>query len=260
MRVLVTNDDGVEAPGLFALATAIAAAGHDVIVVAPSGERSGSGAAIGRLHRSGPIAWTPVHWPDLPGVDVHSVDVPPAAAVYAGCFGAFGARPDVVASGVNPGLNYGHLVIHSGTVGAGLAANVLGIPAVAVSVAWGEEEQWTTAATLAAAAVPWLGSLERPALLNLNVPNVALAEVKGVRAADLGGFNEVWTAATSPGELLLEYVGHDHEPHPDSDLAIVRSGYAASTMLSGVTGIVGGMTDDATHASEAVAAVASALV
>lgn len=251
MRVLITNDDGVEAPGLHALATAIAADGHDVVVVAPSGERSGSGAAIGRLHRSGPVAWTEVHWSDLPGAAVHSVDLPPAAAVYAGCLGAFGARPDVVASGVNPGLNYGHLVIHSGTVGAALTAAVLGIPAIAVSIGWGEEEEWMTAATLASAALPWLATASPATVLNLNVPNLAAAAVRGVRPARLGPFNETWSATTSPGELLLEYVGHDHEPAADTDLAIVRTGYAAVTVLGG-PGV-----DDA-RADAAADAIASA--
>ncbi len=236
MRVLVTNDDGVEAPGLHALAVAIVDAGHEVVVVAPSGERSGSGAAIGRLHRSGPVAWTPVTWNDLPGTAVHSVDLPPAAAVYAGCLGAFGPRPDLVASGVNPGLNHSHLVLHSGTVGAALTASVLEISAVAVSIGWGEEEVWPTAATLAARSLGWLAAAPRGTTLNLNVPNVALADVAGTKVANLGGFNEEWKATTSPGELLLEFVGHAHEPEPDTDLALVRQGYAAVTVLVGPGG------------------------
>ena len=93
MRVLVTNDDGVESPGLHALASAIAREGHDVVVVAPSGERSGSGAAIGRLHRSGPIAWTAVEWPDVPNVGINALDVPPA--VFDALRRALRTRPDV---------------------------------------------------------------------------------------------------------------------------------------------------------------------
>ena len=165
MRILVTNDDGVESPGIQALAAALAAAGHDLLVVAPSGERSGSGAAIGRLHRSGPMACTDVEWPHLPGVTVHAIDAPPAAAVYAGLLGAFGPGPDVVASGINPGANTGHLVLHSGTVGAALTAAALGVPALAVSIAWGETFEWSTAATIGAAAIAWVAAPdgERPA-------------------------------------------------------------------------------------------------
>jgi 5'-nucleotidase len=153
VRILVTNDDGVEAPGLRALARALVAAGHDVVVAAPDGERSGAGAGIGRLHRSGPIQRTVVEWPDLPGVAVHALATLPATAVYAGGLGAFGPPPELVASGVNKGLNTGHLVLHSGTVGAALTAAVLGLSAVAVSVAWGETEHWDTAAGYAAAVV-----------------------------------------------------------------------------------------------------------
>jgi 5'-nucleotidase len=235
VRVLVTNDDGVESPGVHALTVAIAALGHDVVVVAPSGERSGSGAAIGRLHRGGPVSWTEVDWPDLPEVAVHSVDLPPAAAVYAGCLGAFGPKPDVVASGVNPGLNYGHLVLHSGTVGAALTASVLGVPAVAVSVAWGEHSEFATAATLAARALDWVAAPEHPPrVVNLNVPNVPLAEVRGVREAGPASFNEDWKAETRPGELALEYVGRIRDVEPDTDLAWVHDGYAAVTVLTGI--------------------------
>jgi len=235
VRVLVTNDDGVESPGVHALAAAIAAASHEVVVVAPSGERSGSGAAIGRLHRGGPVSWTEVEWPDLPGVAVHSVDLPPAAAVYAGCLGAFGPKPDVVASGVNPGLNYGHLVLHSGTVGAALTAAVLDVPAVAVSVAWGEHSQFDTAATLAARALDWVAiPSSPPRVVNLNVPNVPLARVRGVREAGPAAFNEEWRAETRPGELALEYVGRLRDIEPATDLAWVHDGYAAVTVLTGV--------------------------
>jgi len=235
MRVLVTNDDGVEAPGLHALASALVGAGHEVLVVAPSGERSGSGAAIGRLHRAGPIAWKAVVWPDLPGVTIHSLDVPPAAAVYAGCVGAFGPGPDIVASGINPGLNYGHLVLHSGTVGAALTACALGVPAVAVSLAFGDHEHWETAATIAAHGVEWLGDRDGPPItVSINVPNVPIADVRGVREAKLSPFNERWTASTSPGELHLEYDGHVETFADDTDFRLVKAGYCAVTLLQGV--------------------------
>jgi 5'-nucleotidase len=232
---LVTNDDGVESPGVRALTVAIAALGHEVVVVAPSGERSGSGAAIGRLHRGGPVSWTEVDWPEVPDVDVHSVDLPPAAAVYAGCMGAFGPRPDIVASGVNPGLNYGHLVLHSGTVGAALTAAVLGVPAVAVSIGWGEHSHFDTAATLAARALTWtVEPSNPPRVVNVNVPNVPLAEVRGVHPAGGASFNEEWKTETRPGELVLEYVGRLRDVEAGTDLACVHEGYAAATVLTGI--------------------------
>jgi 5'-nucleotidase len=236
VRILVTNDDGVEAPGLRALAQALVDEGHDVVVVAPDGERSGAGAAIGWLHRSGPISHREVEWPELPDVPVHALGTQPAATVYAGGFGAFGPPPALVASGVNRGLNTGHLVLHSGTVGAALTAAVLGIPSVAVSLAWGDDEHWATAARLATAAVPCLA--EGPGrVLSLNVPNVPFEEVLGVRAARLHPFDERWSVETSPAELVLRYDGHIGEPDLDTDIGLVRAGYAAVTLLTGITGL-----------------------
>jgi len=235
VRILVTNDDGVEAPGLRALAHAIADAGHEVFVVAPDGEHSGAGAAIGRLHRSGPVGRTRVTWPELPGVAVDAIAGAPAVTVYAAAFGAFGPPPALVASGVNRGLNTGHLVIHSGTVGAALTALGLGLPAMAVSLAWGEDEHWDTAAVLAAAAVPAVARLSGQGL-NLSVPNVALEELEGVRPARLAAFAERWSTEVSPDELVLRYEGHDREPDPDTDLGLVRAGYAAVTALGRVGG------------------------
>jgi 5'-nucleotidase len=235
VRVLVTNDDGVEGPGLIALAEAVARAGHEVLVVAPSGERSGSGAAIGRLHRSGPIAWTEVEWPSLPGVPVHALDLPPAAAVYAGILGTFGPAPDAIVSGVNPGLNYGHLLLHSGTVGAALTGAALGVPGVAVSVAWSEHPRWATAAAFVPAALDWVVALGRPArTVNVNVPDLPLAEIRGVRDAQPAPFLERWKAEARPGEVLLEYLGREHEPPAGSDLAVVLDGYVAVTVIAGL--------------------------
>jgi 5'-nucleotidase len=256
----VTNDDGVESPGIQALACALHAAGHELLVVAPSGERSGSGAAIGRLHRSGPLACTDVEWPQLAGVTVHAIDATPAAAVYAGCLGAFGPPPDVVASGINPGANTGHLVLHSGTVGAALTAATLGFPALAVSIAWGDSFHWETAATLAALAIDWVAAGVpaavrgvAPRVLNLNAPNVVLADVAGVREAQLATFAEAWGAERRPGEVVLRYEGHSGDTLTGSDVALVKAGYATVTPLRGITraeagsGARAGGDDDGDH-------------
>jgi 5'-nucleotidase len=239
MRILVTNDDGVHAPGILALAQALHRAGHEIFVVAPSSDRSGSSAAIGAVHRSGPIPFTEHEWPDLPEASVRSIDAPPATAVYASCLGGFGDPPDLVASGVNPGANTGHLVLHSGTVGAALTAAGLGVPGLAVSIEWNEDGAylWEVPAAFAAAAVDWVADpIGGPRVLNLNVPNLPLADVRGVREARLAPYGTVWTATadTTSGDLLLEFKGNDVEPDPDTDLALVRAGYAAVSPLLGM--------------------------
>ena len=176
MRILVTNDDGVESPGIKALASALVADGHDVTVFAPTTDRSGAGAAIGKLYGEAPPPVVRADWPDLPGVAVHVLDAPPATAVLAACLGAFGEKPELVASGINPGQNTGHLVLHSGTVGAALTAAGLDVPGLAVSLQFSLDGEylWETAATFAAAAVEWVAQPDdgTPRVLNINVPNV----------------------------------------------------------------------------------------
>ncbi len=180
-------------------------------------------------------------WPELPGVPVHALDAPPATAVLAACLGAFGEPPDLVASGINPGQNTGHLVLHSGTVGAALTAAGLGVPGLAVSLqfSFDDEYQWETAAHFASAAVDWVsvrGEDGAPRVLNLNVPNVPVADVKGVREAELAAHGEVWVASAdvSGGDLKIEFAGSG-EPTPGSDVALVRDGYVAVTPLTGIS-------------------------
>jgi 5'-nucleotidase len=237
VRILVTNDDGVGSPGIVALTAALVADGHDCLVVAPSSDRSGASAAIGALHRLGPIPLEEVRWPELPDVPVIALDQPPATAVYAACLGGFGDPPDLVASGINPGPNTGHLVLHSGTVGAALTAAGLGFPGLAVSIGVGDTIEWETAARLAAACVDWtVDPRHGPRVLNLNVPNCRVSELRGVREAHLAPYGTVWagSAGTRGGPVQLEFKGNDVEGDPDTDLALVRAGFAAVTPLNGI--------------------------
>lgn len=238
MRVLVTNDDGVESPGIVVLTKALAEAGHDVFVVAPASDLSGAGASIGPLHRSEPIPVAERHWDELPDVPVLAIERPPATAVYLACLGAFGARPDVVASGINPGANTGHLVLHSGTVGAALTAAGLGVPALAVSIKWSETGyHWETAARYAVPALDWAAAgADGPRVLNLNVPNLPADEVRGVRDAHLAPYGEFWVASSDirSGDLRIEFQGPAHEFDPATDAALVVDGYATVTPLRGI--------------------------
>ena len=238
MRILVTNDDGVDSPGIHALAAALVADGHDVLVVAPATDFSGSGASIGRLYGSGPPPVIRHVWDELPDLSVHAIDAPPATAVFAACLGAFGDLPDLIASGINPGANTGHLVLHSGTVGATLTGAGYGIPGVAVSMEWSESKDyhWETAATVAAAAVEWAAKPDgEPRVLNINVPNRPLGELLGVREAELAPAGEVWVASAdvSSGDLKIEIKGRA-DPAPGTDVALVNDGYVSVTPLMSI--------------------------
>jgi 5'-nucleotidase len=134
MRVLVTNDDGVESRGLHVLARALVDTGLDVIVAAPDRDMSGSAAAIGQIHIDQEIEAEPIELPDLAGVVAYAVDGPPGLCVLAARLGGFGQPPDLVVSGINPGCNTGRAILHSGTVGAALTAANLGARGLAVSI------------------------------------------------------------------------------------------------------------------------------
>ena len=236
MRVLVTNDDGVFAPGLAALALAVQSEGHEVVVAAPSGECSGAGAALGPLHLTGKIAYSPVILTGLEHLPVRAVDGPPALAVLSACLGGFGPTPDIVVSGINAGANTGRAVLHSGTVGAALTAANFGRPAMAVSLALGTPPQWETAATTAAAVLPWLPGLNPPSVLNLNVPNVPRSEVRGVQAAPLADAGTVQAAVIEENEPeTLELTLPSPRPVTvGTDSHALAEGFVVLTVLSGL--------------------------
>ena len=160
MRVLVTNDDGIFAPGLAAITRALAAWAadeHEIVVVAPLANHSGASAAVGTVYEREAISYRRVAVPGATGVCAFGVDAPPALAVLVGTLGGFGPRPDVIVSGVNLGVNVGRSVLHSGTVGATLAGAQLGVRGLAVSLRSGfPPEQWSTATTLALGILPAL--------------------------------------------------------------------------------------------------------
>jgi 5'-nucleotidase len=197
VRILVTNDDGVDAPGLLHLARAMADLG-DVVVVAPDQEFSGSSAAIGAIWEMYPH----VTRRRLDGLDeAWAVNGPPALCVMYARLGAFGPPFDLVVSGINPGANVGRSVYHSGTIGACLSGRNGGWSGVAVSQAspgWGIEGQamhevlarqkWHVAAEVAHTFVAGLiaDPPDSVVVANLNVPNVELDEIEGWSLTEVG--------------------------------------------------------------------------
>ncbi len=219
VRVLVTNDDGVDAPGLAALTRALvawaeasAAAGgplHEIVVVAPDSNYSGAGAAVGSVLEHTTIPWRRAHVEGAESVEAYGLAAPPALTVIAGALGAVGPKPDLVLSGINHGVNVGRSILHSGTVGAALTAAQLGISALAVSLqSTVSPEPWESAADLAIALIPLLERAPVRTVLNLNVPALPLGELLGLRWARVSGAGLIkaasgtgsW-AAPSPEEM-----------------------------------------------------------
>jgi 5'-nucleotidase len=280
VRVLVTNDDGVSAPGLAALTRALVAWAeaaardgepqHEIVVVAPSTNYSGAGAAVGSVDERTTIAYEKASVSGAEGVEAYGLDASPALSVIAGALGAVGPKPDLVVSGINRGVNVGRSILHSGTVGAALTASQLGISALAVSLrAGGSPDPWESAADLAIAILPLLAAAPARTVLNLNVPALPMAEIRGLRWARVSGAGLIkaassagsWESLNRPemegpaaaegaravldgapgarGEIVLT-VG---SPFPRSgdvglaeaseDAALVAQGYAALTALRG---------------------------
>ena len=236
MRLLVTNDDGVLAPGIAALARAMVRTGHDIVIAAPHEDMTGFGAALGAFASDGSIDVAPVELEGLDGVPAFMVTGPPALCVMAARLGGFGPPPDLVVSGINPGPNTGRATLHSGTVGAILTGGNFGASGLAVSIGVDDHIHWETAGELAIGALEWLVEQPPKTLLNLNVPNVPLDEVKGVRWATLAPFGTVRAQLVDApsGGLQMELREHDEKLPDDSDTALVRDGYAAISSIVGI--------------------------
>jgi 5'-nucleotidase len=235
MRVLVTNDDGIDSPGLTVLANVAQAAGHDVVVAAPSHQYSGASASLIGHEVDGRLELTSGTPPGLSeGVEAFGVRAAPALIVFAARYGAFGHRPDFVLSGANLGANTGHATLHSGTVGAALSAATQGIPALAASVASAEPQHWDTVQHVCAVTFEWLVEhCPDGRVLNVNVPDVPLERLRGLRTAKLADFGAVQAAVKERGRgwvhMAYEEVDVDYEPGTDAYL--LMHGWATSSLL-----------------------------
>jgi 5'-nucleotidase len=234
--MLLTNDDGIEAEGLHVLARHLVQAGHDVVVAAPATDASGSGAALGVFHADSHIDVRRVQIPtcDAPA---WSVAGPPGLCTLAARLGAFGPPPDIVVSGINAGLNTGRAILHSGTVGAALTAQNFGAKGLAVSVQAELPWRWDTAATIAGEVLDLLVDAPPRSVLNLNVPALSRAEIKGVRWARLAAFGAVRAAISeveTDGKLQIELRATDEPLPPDTDTALCEAGYATLTTIVGI--------------------------
>lgn len=238
MRVLVTNDDGLHAPGIHALISAARRAGHDVLAVAPEGNHSGAAASIGDLGERASIRCRTMPLAGLEDVESIEFDAPPALCVIATCLGAFGEVPDLVLSGVNPGLNTGRVTLHSGTVGAALTGANFALSGVAVSISGHEPdvENWDVAAELAVQAGEWADASGELVTLNLSVPDESrerLGEpVTGTLAAMGNLHTEVMSRTAEHLELGFRLT---EERMPEgTDARLVDDGHVVITPITGI--------------------------
>jgi 5'-nucleotidase len=229
IEILVTNDDGIGAEGIRALAKAMEMLGN-VTIMAPDREQSATSHAL-TLHR--PLRMRKISEREM------SVDGTPTDAVLLGVHGFLKERPALVVSGINHGPNMGNDVLYSGTVAAASEGTFLGIPSVAISLATWDTADFGPAARVARTLVAQLLKRGLPAktCLNVNIPAIPYDQIKGVRVTRLGKrvYRDVIVEKTDPRGKLYYWIGGDEptwENDDSSDFTAVEHGYVSVTPLT----------------------------
>lgn len=231
-HILLTNDDGIDAPGLAALRRGLEPLGT-VLTLAPDVNRSAIARSI-TIDR--PLHARQTRFGD--GFSGFSLDGTPADCVRAAALGFFGERPEIVVAGANMGANLGDDVAYSGTVSAALEAALLGLPAVALSVRGRSPRYFADAVTLAAPIVARVlaDGLPHGLVLNVNVPDLPYDEVRGVQVTRLGcaSVHERIVLETGDG-AVKRYTIHSEERdcrhETGTDFAALAAGYISITPL-----------------------------
>ncbi|MEJ2576651.1 MAG: 5'/3'-nucleotidase SurE [Gammaproteobacteria bacterium] len=224
MQILLSNDDGVEAPGLKALAEALEAIAR-ITVVAPDRDRSGASNSL--------TLEMPIRARTLANGFVR-VEGTPTDCVHLAITGLLEAEPDMVVAGINAGANMGDDVIYSGTVAAATEGRFLGFPAMAVSITSHTPRHVDTAARVARLLVERLARspLTADAILNVNVPDLPFDELQGFQATRLGHRHKAESVIkeTDPRGRPIYWVGPagpEQDAGPGTDFHAVRNGYVS---------------------------------
>lgn len=236
-RVLVTNDDGIDSPGLHALARCALDLGWETVVAAPGTESSGTSAGLTAATDDRQVAIERRSISGLP--EAYAVAAHPGLIALIACNEGFGPRPDLLLSGVNRGANVGRAILHSGTVGAALTAGINGVRAIAVSLdvalSGSDDPHWSSATAVVADLMPVVVELASGTVLNVNVPD--LAEVGKPRRAALATYGRVQSRVNQLDDGVIEVtsVEVEGELEPDTDAALLAEGHVTVTPLRSVS-------------------------
>ncbi|MBN1362225.1 MAG: 5'/3'-nucleotidase SurE [Sedimentisphaerales bacterium] len=234
MRILLTNDDGIFAPGLAALYRVLIGLG-EVVVVAPADSQSGTSHSVTFFE---PLACTPVEIADLfKGFGVYGS---PADCVKLACMALHKEPIDLVVAGINSGANVGINVYYSGTVAAAMEAAFLRIPSVALSLAAEPDMDFDRAAELGVSLLAKLLPLQSGDVININIPRLSLGTPKGLRVVPqaTGGFHEYYIP-TKNGRAGTFYQlaggGHRPEAAPADTTALAEGFITVTALLADMT-------------------------
>ena len=228
MRILLSNDDGYFAPGLAALAEALSGLG-EVVVVAPEQNRSGASNSL-TLDR-------PLHLKKAAN-GFYFVNGTPTDCVHLAVTGMLDDLPDIIVSGINHGANMGDDTIYSGTVAAATEGYLLGIPSIAISLTSFESNNFATAGLVARQLVERFirDPIREPVLLNVNVPDIPNADLKGMEVTRLGRRPkaEPVIKMTSPRKETVYWIGAAGaaaDAGPGTDFNAIERGVVSITPL-----------------------------
>jgi len=228
MRILLSNDDGYFAPGLAALFESLSGLG-EIVVVAPEQNRSG---ASNSLTLDRPLFLKKA------GNGFHFVNGTPTDCVHLAVTGMLDDLPDIIVSGINHGANMGDDTIYSGTVAAATEGFLLGIPSIAVSLTSSEGNNFETAGRVARELVERFirDPIKEPVLLNVNVPDISYAELKGMEVTRLGRRHKAESVVkmNSPRNETVYWVGAAGaaaDAGPGTDFNAVERGCVSITPL-----------------------------
>jgi 5'-nucleotidase len=229
--VLLTNDDGINSPGLYALYDAFSRK-WKTYIVAPEWERSASSHAV-TLHR-------PLRVRKVKNM-VYSVDGTPSDCVHLAVNGLLRKKPDIIISGINLGENLGDDITYSGTVSAAFEGTLLGIPSIAISIEGRRNFCFEPAVIVAEkiASVVLEHGLPQDTFLNVNVPNVPdINQIKGIRITRKGKrvYKEQVVRRKDPRGKWYYWIGGDNTnnqiPLEGSDIEAIKEGYVSITPIN----------------------------
>ncbi len=228
MKILVSNDDGYQAPGLKALVEALASVA-DISVVAPERNRSGASNSLTLEY--------PIRAETVENGFVR-VDGTPTDCVHLAITGLLEVEPDMVVAGINAGANMGDDVLYSGTVAAATEGRFLGLPAVALSMDSYNPQHFDTGARVAVSLIGHLlrSPLPKDTIINVNIPDRPYDELRGYRATRLGHRHkaEPVVRTTDPRGRTIYWVGPagpEQDAGPGTDFHAVREGFVSVTPL-----------------------------
>ena len=201
MRILISNDDGYKADGIIQLAKSLSEIA-EVIVVAPSENKS---AASSSLTIGKPLKPIQIE------KNVYSIDATPSDCVHLALCGFIKESIDLVVTGINFGANLGDDVIYSGTVAGAIEGRFLGLPSIAMSLASWECKHFDTAGEIAKLLVAQINKapLANNTIINVNVPDIPMSEIKGIKSTRLGNRHKSEPSIQDLKDPSLYWIGEN---------------------------------------------------